>query len=226
MKIKYLYNSGFSLELSCYQLFFDYYKGPLPDIYKPAIFFASHSHPDHYTDKIFSYNGKNIVYVLSGEIPVNEASNIIKLNKGDCAEPLPGIKVTAFGSTDLGVSFMINAENLTIFHAGDYNLWHWRSESTKEEIAEAEKLFYGVLDTLKPYKDKIDLAFFPVDGRMGEGTEDGARIFAEALKPKVLIPMHFGSNLQAPKDAAHVMEKHTKYVVLAEPGAEINIGEE
>lgn len=221
MKITYLYNSGFTLELDDCQLVFDYYMGLLPQISKPAVFFASHSHPDHYSSSIFSYDEKDIVYVLSGEIPVNEGTNIIKLNEGDSAKPLPGIKVNAFGSTDLGVSFMVNVENKIIFHAGDYNLWHWRSESTKEEIAEAEKLFYDVLDTLMPYKEKIDIAFFPIDGRMGEGTEEGARIFAETLCPKVLIPMHFGSNTLVPMGAAHVMEKFTKYIVLTEPGEEI-----
>lgn len=221
MKITYLYNSGFTLELNRWQLVFDYYMGKLPQVSKPTIFFASHSHPDHFSSKIFSYNSKDTVYVLSGEIPVNESKNIIKLNEGDSAEPLPGIKVSAFGSTDLGVSFMVNAEDKTIFHGGDYNLWHWKNESTADEIAEAEELFYKVLDTLIPYKDKIDLAFFPIDGRMGEGTEEGARIFAERLRPKMLIPMHFGSNTHVPMDAAHVMEKLTKYVVLAEPGEEL-----
>lgn len=223
MKITYLYNSGFALELDSCQLVFDYYIGLLPQILKPAVFFVSHSHPDHYSSKIFSYDGKDTVYVLSGEVPIDEGKNVIKLNEGDSAKPLPGIEVTAFGSTDIGVSFMVNAEGKTIFHAGDYNFWHWKNESTAEEIAEAEELFYNVLDKLKPYKDKIDLAFFPIDGRMGEGTEEGARIFAETLRPKMLIPMHFGSNTHVPMYAAHVMEKLTRYVVLAEPGEEIII---
>jgi len=223
MKITYLYNSGFALELDSCQLVFDYYTGLLPPILKPAVFFVSHSHPDHYSSKIFSYDGKDTVYVLSGEVPAGKGKNIIKLNEGDSARPLSGIEVTAFGSTDIGVSFMVNVEDRTIFHAGDYNLWHWKNESTAEEIAEAEELFYNVLNTLKPYKGKIDLAFFPIDGRMGEGTEEGARIFAETLQPKMVIPMHFGPNKYAPMDVAHVMEKLTRYVVLAEPGEEIII---
>lgn len=223
MKITYLYNSGFVLELDSCQLIFDFFTGLLPQLSKPAVFFVSHSHPDHYSSSIFSYKGKDTMYVLSGEIPVNKGKNIIKLNEGDCASPLPGIEVKAFGSTDAGVSFMINAEGKTIFHAGDYNFWHWKNESTAEEIAESEELFYKILKTLEPYKDKIDLAFFPIDGRMGEGTEEGARIFVETLRPKMLIPMHFGSNKHVPMNAAHVMEKLTRYVVLAEPGEEIII---
>lgn len=223
MKVTYLYNSGFALELNSCQLVFDYYTGLLPQILKPAVFFVSHGHPDHYSSKIFSYNGKDIIYVLADEIPVNKGKNIIKLNEGDSSKPLPGIEVNAFGSTDTGVSFMIKAEDKTIFHAGDYNLWHWKNESTADEIAEAEELFYKVLNTLMPYKDKIDLAFFPIDGRMGEGTEEGARIFAETLRPKMLIPMHFGSNTHVPMEAAPVMEKLTKYIVLAEPGEEVII---
>lgn len=223
MRITYLYNSGFAVCLNGCQLVFDYYIGKLPNVDMPTIFFASHSHPDHFNSHIFARRGEGVKFILSGEIDIPESPDTIKLNEGKHAVPLPGVKVTAFGSTDLGVSFMVEAENKIIFHAGDYNLWHWRSESTIEEIAEAEELFYMVLDTLMPYKDKIDIAFFPIDGRMGEGTEEGARIFTETLHPKILVPMHFGTNTSAPTGAAHTLGKLTRYVVLTDTGAAIDI---
>ena len=40
-------------------------------------------------------------------------------------------------------------------------------------------------------KQKIDVAFFPVDPRQGSMYDAGAGYFIMTVKPKVFIPMHF-----------------------------------
>lgn len=44
------------------------------------------------------------------------------------------ISVKAFGSTDAGVSFMVETDGKKVFHAGDLNNWHWEDESTPQEV--------------------------------------------------------------------------------------------
>ena len=43
----------------------------------------------------------------------------------------------------------------------------------------------------------LDVAFFPVDPRMGSEIEAGAAEFARRFAPRLLIPMHFGENFAA-----------------------------
>ena len=48
------------------------------------------------------------------------------------------IRIEAFGSTDVGISFLIDLQGVRLFHAGDLNNWHWSEESTPQEIRKAE----------------------------------------------------------------------------------------
>ena len=41
---------------------------------------------------------------------------------------LKGVKIKAFGSTDIGISFLVSVDGVDIFHAGDLNWWHWWDE--------------------------------------------------------------------------------------------------
>ena len=42
--------------------------------------------------------------------------------------------------------------------------------------------------------NKIDIAFVPVDPRLGVNTLEGVEIFYKNLEPKVIVPMHFSDN--------------------------------
>lgn len=99
------------------------------------------------------------------------------------------LTVHAYGSTDEGVSFYVNFAGITLFHAGDLNLWHWRDESSITEIEAAERAFYDCVAPIP--KQKIDVAFFPVDPRQGSMYDAGAGYFIMTVKPKFFIPMHF-----------------------------------
>ncbi len=100
-------------------------------------------------------------------------------------------KVSVFGSTDAGVSFMVEAEDVCVFHAGDLNLWHWREENTLREIARAEETFYDKVAAVP--KDKIDICFFPLDPNQGGLYDAGSNHLIMALRPRVFFPMHFGN---------------------------------
>ena len=71
------------------------------------------------------------------------------------------IKVKAFGSTDIGISFMVEAEGLTIFHAGDLNYWHWKEEADEAFISQAEADFLNKLERIITDDYNINIMFFP-----------------------------------------------------------------
>jgi hypothetical protein len=138
-----------------------------------------------------------------------------RMAPGDRMELESGISVRAFDSTDLGVSFLLDIRGHTFFHAGDLNFWHWREESTLREIEEAEKEFQ---DAVKPLeKEKVDVAFFPVDPRQGSMFEAGANYFILAVKPRLLIPMHYFHRTEIIKEYARTASCRSTEV-LAMPG--------
>jgi len=224
-------HSGFLVELPEYNLIFDYFTDKnniiTPEIFKNknTCVFASHSHYDHYNKKIFDWNGwGDIIYILDSGCAATDSPDIIKMREGD-EVMLPGgqVSVKAYGSTDEGVSFLVRVENNTVFHAGDLNLWHWREVSTLREIEQAEHDFHSVV---KPLQDKeIDLAFFPVDPRQGSLYDAGANYFVMAVKPRVLIPMHWQDRVDVAQE--YVRKNRTRrveMVALTRPGETVVIG--
>ena len=143
------------------------------------------------------------------------------MNPGD-EQGFGRVQVNAFGSTDEGVSFLVEYEGVKLFHAGDLNLWHWRDESSITEIEKAERAFYDCVAPIP--QEKIDLAFFPVDPRQGSMYDAGAGYFVMTVKPKIMIPMHFqGRGDVAMRFALMGETKHTKVVALEHPGDSIEL---
>ena len=187
MKITYCRHSGFAVRTDKRLLVFDYLGEGIaaPEKDYHAIAFVSHAHGDHFHPSVVEWMKAGRAALVTG---YDVDAGGIRLSPGEKAE-IDGAKIEAFGSTDEGVSFLVSADGMNIFHAGDLNFWHWKNESDEAYVREAEAAFEAVLDTLRGRR--IDLAFFPVDPRMGEGHEEGAMRFIETLRPKVFIPMHF-----------------------------------
>jgi L-ascorbate metabolism protein UlaG (beta-lactamase superfamily) len=240
MDIFYLYNSGFSIELGGDALIIDYFRGRLgrqwrapldkhPSAYGNIYVFASHIHADHYNGVIFEWlsEREDIRYILSGDIrPAVPARMLNKdsrhtvdfINAGERLK-VGNLDIRAYGSTDAGVSFHITAEDGTdIFHAGDFNYWHWRDESTDAEIGEAREMFKKELDIIKKGVSKPRAAFFPVDPRMGSDYYRGAVLFCEAVRPVLLVPMHFSSAFSPPREFYDEVAPYTK-VAQTGPGS-------
>ena len=187
--VEYIDHSGYVVETDRMVVIFDYVKGYLPSRYlssgKPTIFFISHAHPDHYSTSVFAYR-KTIV--LSSDVDVDPLFNVCKVAEGDSLV-VQGVSVKVFGSTDAGVSYYVTDQNVGIFHAGDLNLWHWKEESTEDEVQLATMQFLNQLHQIK--KVPIDIAIFPVDARMQTDYDQGAREFIRMCQPKHFFPMHF-----------------------------------
>lgn len=205
INIHHIYHSGFLIETPESILIFDYYKLSEKDKgknfikeyidrkEKPIYVFVSHSHHDHFNTDILLWETSNskITYILSNDIEIfNSKASYIFVKKNDFLT-LNDLNIKVFGSTDIGVSFLVTIKNFNIFHAGDLNWWHWKEDPDNDNF-NAEKLFKEELDLIR--NEKIDLTFFPVDPRQEEFYFLGGKYFIENIHPKYFVPMHFGDN--------------------------------
>jgi len=212
VKVEHIYHSSFTVETENYFLVFDYYKGNINLRDKKTIVFVSHGHGDHFNPKIFKWQNstKDINYILSSDIKLDfEDENIHFMNPYETMS-LGGVSIKTFGSTDLGVSFLINVDNINIFHGGDLNWWHWENNSIEENLHE-EKIFKEEVEKIKG--ESIDIAFFPVDPRLGTAFYYGGEYFIEEIKPKIFIPMHFGDKFSITSDFIHRMKDNDTNIV-------------
>ena len=181
--------------------------------------FISHHHSDHFSQTVYDLCGDQATYIVGYDIP--QPHRGVRMKPGE-EQGFGRVQVKAFGSTDEGVSFFIEYDGMTVFHAGDLNLWHWRDESSITEIEKAERAFYDCVAPIP--QDKIDLAFFPVDPRQGSMYDAGAGYFVMTVKPRIMIPMHFqGRGDVAMRFALMGETKNTKVVALEHPGDSIEL---
>ena len=129
------------------------------------------------------------------------------------------LQVKAFGSTDVGVSFRVTLADKVLFHAGDLNNWHWKDESTPQEVAGAEKMYLHELELLARETPHIDLALFPIDPRLGSDFMRGAAQFVERLHPDLLVPMHFWKRPDEIRAFQPIADAHRcQFRLLSQPG--------
>ena len=199
--ITHYYHSGFSVAGGDTLLVFDYWRGEEGELtedlqltparirsFAHVVVFISHEHIDHFDPVVFSWKDlTDVSYIVSSDMPVGTRGK--RMAPGDTFSPADGVDVTAYDSTDLGVSFLVDFRGVRFFHAGDLNFWHWREESTMKEIDEADAEFRKAIAPLSG--SMIDVAFFPVDPRQGSMFEAGANYFILSVKPRILIPMHY-----------------------------------
>lgn len=232
MRVTYLHHSGFVIECeNDISIIFDFYEDPchkLPPILKMSrlvYVLVSHSHPDHFNSDIFdwqnTYPHSKFIYIISNELRKKLKRNKKFLIPQNCNSLYRGetfidehIKISAFGSTDIGVSYLIAIDGVNLFHAGDLNNWHWSNESTEQEIKTAEGNFLAILREIKNTAPKLFLAMFPVDPRMGKDFFRGAHQFVSTVDVKNFIPMHQWGNFTGSCNFNLYRVKNGKYHCL------------
>lgn len=209
--IEHIVHSCFTVETKDHFLVFDYYAGDIElSKNKKNYVFVTHGHGDHYTPEIFSLEGRDIKYILSSDIEVNMEDKKIYLMNPDELLEFDDIDVKTFGSTDLGLSFLVTVDGISIFHAGDLNWWYWNSD-TPDEKKEMELAFKGEIAEIKG--EEIDIAFFPVDPRLEENFHLGGEFFIKEIKPKYFVPMHFGDKFETSKKFIHKIKNSPSKIV-------------
>ena len=195
MKITYLGHSGFSVEFEDRMLVFDYYEGTLPpaDKEKRLYVFASHSHEDHFQEKIFEWEeqGYDVTYILSSDIrPRGRAEKMLSAGPRRTFD-VDDMQVKTLRSTDKGVAFFVYVKGKRIYHAGDLNWWHWEEESAAFNEMMKRKYQYEI-DRIGDLP--VDVAFVPLDPRQEDYYALGMDYFLSLNAGKKeedrIYPMH------------------------------------
>ena len=232
--VTYFHHSGFTVAAGDTLLVFDYWRGDHQELsgekqlgkqdfegFKQAIVFISHDHEDHFDEIVYSFDafGIPVTYLVGYDFPNGKRGKRMKV--GD-EVTVDDVTITAYPSTDRGVSFLVKAGGVRIFHAGDLNLWHWREESTLREIAQSEEDFARAMDSVR--RLHIDLCMFPLDPRLGGMFDAGANHFIMAVKPRVFIPMHWQGRTEVAVDyARRARTKYTETLALTQPREKVQI---
>jgi L-ascorbate metabolism protein UlaG (beta-lactamase superfamily) len=197
---------------------------------KIDVLLVSHGHADHFADAaelaklyetpIIAPGGLNQTLTTLGVLP---AKLLPRMNKGGTVMPAAGIKVTAvhaehsselvwrnpatskdethFGGEPVG--WIIELENgFRIYHAGDTAVF-------------GDMRLIG--ERYKP-----DLALVPIGGHFTMDPTDAAWAVTQLIKPRVVIPMHYGVNPLAKGTSKEFVEAigtgATIKVIVAVPG--------
>jgi L-ascorbate metabolism protein UlaG (beta-lactamase superfamily) len=196
---------------------------------KIDVLLVSHGHFDHsadasalaqrYDTPIIAPGGLNQTLTTLGVLP---ARLLPRMNKGGTVMPVPGIKVTAVRAehsselvwrnpatdkdeTHVGgepFGWIIELENgFKIYHAGDTSV-------------------FGDMRLLGE-RYRPDLALVPIGGHFTMDPADAAWAVTQLLKPRVVIPMHYGVNPLAKgtaKEFVEAMGTSAIKVIVAVPG--------
>ena len=198
MTVTYIHHSCFLVETDASYYLFDYEKGALPelDVQKPIVVLSSHSHADHYNEKIFSLlrqvGMERIQAVLSDDIAAPADTAVLRAAPGKKYTLDLGQRLTTFCSTDLGVAFLIEDRDQLIYHAGDLNDWVWDEETDayNEEMTANYRRQIRLLSQ-ELGERTIDVAFVVLDPRQEKDYDRGLCYFLENISAEKVYPMHY-----------------------------------
>ncbi|MDD7267844.1 MAG: MBL fold metallo-hydrolase [Lachnospiraceae bacterium] len=196
MNLTFIHHSSFLLETDNCFLLFDYAEGELPELQaaKPLYILASHGHHDHFTEAaLHVYPQADRTWILSDDIRLSAADRAdrrIFMVSERKSYQIDRLMLATFHSTDQGVAFLVQADEKSIFFAGDLNWWHWEGEPDDWN----EKMKRDYLTELELIREKTkgycDLAFLPLDPRQEAACGIGLTAFAERIDCKQIVPMH------------------------------------
>lgn len=202
---------------------------------KVDVLLVTHGHGDHIADAPDLARMHNIPVYMPGDLGqtlitlgVLPSAQLPRFNKGGIIEPVPGIKFTAvraehssiyvfrnpvtgkdeshYGGEPIG--YIIEMENgFRIYHMGDTDM-------------------FGDL-TLIASRYKPDMVLIPIGGNFTMNPAAAAEAVSKMLKPKYVVPMHYGSNPLAKGTAkefteAMARQKSKVQVLVMDPGGKLS----
>ncbi|MDD2244768.1 MAG: MBL fold metallo-hydrolase [Dysgonamonadaceae bacterium] len=240
MRVTYIFHSCYVVECEGFSMIFDFYKDTkqtdgsmwvndyLLNKKEDLYVFCSHSHPDHYNNEILRWKErkKNVHFIFSNEVAEStgeKLADVVYLDKCSIFED-ENLMVKAFGSTDIGGSFLIKVGEKYIFHAGDLNNWHWSEEVPSAEALIYENNYLCELELMAEDVEHLFLAMFPVDPRLGKNYMKGAEQFVSRIQTNYFLPMHFSEQYESANAFADIAKTHNcKYLTLSHQGQSFKI---
>jgi len=178
--IIWLGHDGFLIKLEKASICIDPYKVKVKDSYPPAdIILITHEHGDHMSpDDIAKFAGEKTVIIAAKDAAekLKGAKALLpgeKIKIGDVdIEAVPAYNTNKKFHTKESMKngYIVTIDGVRIYHAGD-------------------------TDFIPEMKDiKCDIALLPVSGKYVMTAEEAVEA-AKAIKPKIAIPMHYGSGV-------------------------------
>lgn len=213
MKVVFIHHSCFLVEVDEKVLIFDWFAGdrvngyqfngvlPEYELDTPIYVFASHKHRDHFDMDVLRMAEKyrNIHFILSKDckmspnfmqkhgIDLEVREKITYVTERAKYKVEGGVSVETLRSTDVGVAFYVQTNGVSIFHAGDLNDWSFEDadDMTNQKM---RKAFQEEVRRL--VSKKIDVAFVPMDPRLGENQWKAVDFVLEHTNAEHIFPMH------------------------------------
>lgn len=203
--INHLEHSGFCLETEGLAVYLDPYNLTLEQIKPASYVLISHNHFDHLSPNDIK-KVANSATVIVGPI--------------ECQKQLEGLKVKEIIYVSPHQELLLDGLKLEVVAA--YNLNKFKSAGVVYHPKTDEKVGYvaelagvrvyhaGDTDKIPEMGElrNIDIALLPVSGTYVMDFKEAAEA-AELIKPKLAIPMHYGSVIGSQNDAAKFKEAVT-----------------
>lgn len=166
------------------------------------VLLVSHGHMDHFADApalalmydtpIRAPGDLNQSATTLGLLP---ARLLPRLNKGGTVEAAPGIKITAVRAEHSSVLVWRNAAtDKDETHPGGEPIgWIIELESGFRIYHAGDTALFGDMRLIGE-RYKPDLALLPIGGNFTMDPQDAAWAASSMLKPRAVIPMHYGAN--------------------------------
>ena len=219
MQVIFIHHSCFLIEVDDKVLIFDYFggdrvngytfTGKIPS-YAPdtkIYMFASHSHRDHFDMDILRWSGQypNIRYILYKDIRISphflekhgidpKVREQVQFVTAGKRYEVDDLVIETLASTDAGVAFYVTTNGVSFFHAGDLN--DWKMEGAGDLINGKQERAYR--HEIRKITDKpINLAFVPMDPRLGPYQSLGIDFFLKNTDAEFVFPMHMWQDYSA-----------------------------
>ena len=218
MQVIFIHHSCFLVEVDDKVLIFDYFDGDkvngytftgkIPEYEKNTkiYMFASHCHKDHYDMDILRWAKKyeNIQYIFSKDIRIApnflakhgidpQVRERVTFVAPDKKYQVDDLNIRTLRSTDAGVAFYVESNGASIFHAGDLGDWKWAGAGELTNGAQERNYKFRIRQLAKL---PINLAFVPMDPRLGEYQYDGFDYFLKETDADLIFPMHMWQNYE------------------------------
>lgn len=148
---------------------------------------------------------------------VHEVCRVIRVGAHETCT-VAGARIETLRSTDQGVAFCVTDGGQTFLHLGDLNWWDWGEEDTPAEKANMQRDFCHEIGLLRARR--IDLAFVPLDPRLGARFYRGADYLMRTADVRALVPMHtWGDETMGRRLAQHPCSASWRSRILVRPKA-------